>query len=198
MTGSSFMYRVITTGMGTGPCRRRRRRKKNSSCGLQDAFHDTMVHGTSKAQVKSVHLEEQQYKKRKEPSGPRCAEDRRPCENRATSPSCGQIARLLGAQRNGQHLGSRVRLSSSAENDAAHVLSKLRRSSYLSIHLSIYLSILHPSISAVRERASTHNQLPPRGEGQEVHQVAPDTATKQRMRSGEYFPTLNQYTKDHN
>ena len=139
------MYRVITTGMGTGPCRRRRRRrkKKNSSCGLQDAFHNTMVHGTSKAQVKSVHLEEQQYKKKKkrEPSGPCCPVDRRPCENRATSPSCGQIARLLGVQRNGQHLGSRVRLSSSVKNDAAHALTKLRRSSYLSIHLSIYVSI---------------------------------------------------------
>ncbi|KAM8729678.1 pleckstrin homology domain-containing family A member 4 isoform 2-T2 [Acanthopagrus schlegelii] len=36
--------------------------------------------------------------------------------------------------------------------------------------------------SAVRERASTHNQLT-RGEGQEVHQLAPDTASKQRMRS---------------
>ena len=50
----------------------KKKKKKNSSCRLQDAFHDTMVHGTSKAQVKSEHLEEQQYKKQKEPSGPRC------------------------------------------------------------------------------------------------------------------------------
>ncbi|XP_071319293.1 pleckstrin homology domain-containing family A member 4 isoform X2 [Trachinotus anak] len=36
--------------------------------------------------------------------------------------------------------------------------------------------------SAVRESVSTHNQQPIRGEGQEVHQVPPDTAKKQRMK----------------
>ncbi|XP_039645271.1 pleckstrin homology domain-containing family A member 6 isoform X2 [Perca fluviatilis] len=37
--------------------------------------------------------------------------------------------------------------------------------------------------SAVRQNATTHDQLPIRGDGQEVHQVPPDTARKQRMKS---------------
>ncbi|XP_049419689.1 pleckstrin homology domain-containing family A member 7 isoform X1 [Epinephelus fuscoguttatus] len=37
--------------------------------------------------------------------------------------------------------------------------------------------------SAVRERATTQDQLPIRGEGQEVHQVPPDTARQHRMNS---------------
>ncbi|XP_039990339.1 pleckstrin homology domain-containing family A member 6-like isoform X2 [Xiphias gladius] len=37
--------------------------------------------------------------------------------------------------------------------------------------------------SAARESVTTHNQLPIRGEGQEVHQVPPNTARKQRMKS---------------
>ncbi|XP_042363204.1 pleckstrin homology domain-containing family A member 7 isoform X2 [Plectropomus leopardus] len=37
--------------------------------------------------------------------------------------------------------------------------------------------------SAVRQSATKHNQLPITGEGQEVHQVPPDTARKQRIKS---------------
>ncbi|XP_076616961.1 pleckstrin homology domain-containing family A member 4 isoform X2 [Chaetodon auriga] len=37
--------------------------------------------------------------------------------------------------------------------------------------------------SAVRESATTHKQLPIKGEGQEVHRVPPDTAKKHRRRS---------------
>lgn len=44
--------------------------------------------------------------------------------------------------------------------------------------------LFYPSISVVRESASTHEQLPIRGEGKEAHQVPPDTARKQRLRSG--------------
>ncbi|XP_074476215.1 pleckstrin homology domain-containing family A member 4 isoform X3 [Sebastes fasciatus] len=41
--------------------------------------------------------------------------------------------------------------------------------------------------SAVRLNATTHDQLPIRGEGQEVHQVPPDTARKQRLKSDHRF-----------
>lgn len=56
----------------------------------------------------------------------------------------------------------------------------------LSIFISVCLSLCL-SISAVRERATTQDQLPIRGEGQEVHQVPPDTARQHRMNSGTYF-----------
>ncbi|XP_023149585.2 pleckstrin homology domain-containing family A member 7 isoform X5 [Amphiprion ocellaris] len=38
--------------------------------------------------------------------------------------------------------------------------------------------------SAVRESSTTHNQLPIRGQGKDVHQEPPDTARKQRMKAG--------------
>ncbi|XP_031699840.1 pleckstrin homology domain-containing family A member 4 isoform X2 [Anarrhichthys ocellatus] len=41
--------------------------------------------------------------------------------------------------------------------------------------------------SAVRQRATTLDQLPIRGEGPDVHQVPPDTARKQRMKSDHQF-----------
>lgn len=53
-----------------------------------------------------------------------------------------------------------------------------------------------PSISAVRESASTHNHLPVRGEEQEGHQVPPNTARKQRLRSGAYVPAQNRKLKE--
>ncbi|XP_034427277.1 uncharacterized protein si:ch211-234p6.5 isoform X2 [Hippoglossus hippoglossus] len=48
--------------------------------------------------------------------------------------------------------------------------------------------------SAVRESATTHSQLPIRVKGQEVHQVPPDTARKQRIKSDhENHPSYDGY-----
>ncbi len=53
------------------------------------------------------------------------------------------------------------------------------------------------SISAVRERATTRDPVAIRGEGQEVHQVPPDTAGKQRMRSGMCLQSQTQLSNDY-
>lgn len=44
--------------------------------------------------------------------------------------------------------------------------------------------LFHPFISAARESASAHSQIPVRGEGKDAQKVPPDTARKMKVKSG--------------